>query len=149
MEYARKATGSAAAITDAQGRVLLVRRNYPPHDWVLPGGNAEPGESPIETVLREVREELFVDVTPRALAGVYYQADHRAGEFLHFVFHCDVTDVNAPQPNPEEIADYGYWPAHALPEPMSESTRLRIRDAVTLEPMRLPVSLPPRSEPAG
>jgi ADP-ribose pyrophosphatase YjhB (NUDIX family) len=45
MEFARKATGSAGALVDPSGRVLLVRRAYPPHGWVMPGGNADADKS--------------------------------------------------------------------------------------------------------
>ncbi|MDP8904360.1 MAG: NUDIX hydrolase [Chloroflexota bacterium] len=88
MEWVRKATGSAMVIVNGEGAVLLIRRAYPPHDWVLPGGNAEAGESPVETATREVFEETGLRVLPKRLTAVYYQADHRAGEFIHFVFAC-------------------------------------------------------------
>jgi len=52
MEWVRKATGSAVVIVNGRGEVLVLRRSYPPFDWVLPGGNAEVGESPVETALR-------------------------------------------------------------------------------------------------
>jgi 8-oxo-dGTP pyrophosphatase MutT (NUDIX family) len=53
-------TGGALFL-DAQGRVLLVRPTYK-QGWDIPGGYAEPGESPLRACLREVREEL--DLTP-------------------------------------------------------------------------------------
>jgi 8-oxo-dGTP pyrophosphatase MutT (NUDIX family) len=42
---------------DALSRVLLVEPNYKPY-WDLPGGKAEPGESPRDAAAREVKEEL-------------------------------------------------------------------------------------------
>jgi ADP-ribose pyrophosphatase YjhB (NUDIX family) len=46
------------------GRVLLVRRARPPFAgrWSLPGGRIEPGESPAEAIVREVREETGLRV---------------------------------------------------------------------------------------
>jgi len=130
MEGVRKATGSVVVITDPTGRVLLVRRAYPPFDWVLPGGNAEAGESPVETAAREVSEETGLRIELDRMTGVYYQADHAAGEFIHFVFASAVADNVPIQPDPNEVADYGFFPPNALPEPMSASTRQRLLDAL-------------------
>ena len=47
------------------GRVLTTRRTHPWHAagrWEFPGGKVEPGESPEDAVVREVREELRCEV---------------------------------------------------------------------------------------
>jgi 8-oxo-dGTP diphosphatase len=48
-----------AVVQDDSGRLLLVRRGREPSRglWSLPGGRVEPGETPAEAVVREVREE--------------------------------------------------------------------------------------------
>ncbi len=54
---------AAALVRD--GRVLACRRTGPPAAagrWELPGGKVEPGESRDDALVREVREELGVDV---------------------------------------------------------------------------------------
>src|SRR5690625_1750736 len=57
----------AAAITDARGRVLLARRTVG-RDlaglWEFPGGKVEPGETPEHALVRELREELGIQVQP-------------------------------------------------------------------------------------
>lgn len=60
----------AAALVDAEGRVLLAQR--PAHKslgglWEFPGGKLEPGESPEAALIREVEEELAVRLEPDAL----------------------------------------------------------------------------------
>lgn len=56
----------AAAITDARGRVLLARRTKG-RDlaglWEFPGGKVEPGESPGQALVRELDEELGIQVS--------------------------------------------------------------------------------------
>jgi 8-oxo-dGTP diphosphatase len=139
MEWVRKATGSAMVIVDEKGAVLLVRRSYPPYDWVLPGGNADAGESPADTASRELFEETGLRIQPDRLTGVYYQSDHRAGEFIHFVFAGALPDGADIRVDESEVADHGFFRPWELPEPMSPWTRQRLLDALAPEPPALPV----------
>jgi len=60
-----------AIITDAAGRLLLIKRGHEPEAgrWSLPGGRIEPGESDQQALVREVREETGLAVTPGRLVG--------------------------------------------------------------------------------
>lgn len=60
---------SAAIIRD--GHVLVVRRARPPAHglFTLPGGAVECGETLIQAIAREVREETALAIEPVALAG--------------------------------------------------------------------------------
>lgn len=54
----------AAVITDARGRVLLSRRKEDSDLaglWEFPGGKIEPGESPEQALIRELREEIGIE----------------------------------------------------------------------------------------
>ena len=123
------AVGACCAIFDTAGQVLLVRHDYGRRNWELPGGGAEPGESPDETALRELREETGLDATIERLTGVYYEMGHERGPFLHFVFRCRAPGAAVPNPSSPEIAEVGFWPVEGLPGPMSDFTERRIADA--------------------
>lgn len=56
----------AAAIIEQDGHVLACRRNSDRAlggKWEFPGGKLEPGESPSQALIREIREELGVHIT--------------------------------------------------------------------------------------
>lgn len=50
---------SAAVIVDEEGRVLVVRKKGTTR-FMQPGGKPEPGETPAQTLVRELHEELGV-----------------------------------------------------------------------------------------
>ena len=60
-----------AIITDAAGRLLLIKRGHQPGKglWSIPGGRVEPGETDEQAVIREVREETGLVVQPGRLIG--------------------------------------------------------------------------------
>src|SRR3954467_6033081 len=59
-----------AAVIEGQ-RVLVAQRSGGPYDgcWEFPGGKVEPGESELSALVREIGEELGVDVVPQAFVG--------------------------------------------------------------------------------
>ena len=59
---------AAGGIRMQNGEVLLVYRpRY--EDWSFPKGKLDPGETPLEAAIREVREETGYEVEPGELAG--------------------------------------------------------------------------------
>jgi phosphatase NudJ len=70
---------TVAAIVERDGRYLLVEEHTP--DGLLlnnPAGHLDPGESPLEAVVREALEETARIFTPQALVGVYLSRAQRA-----------------------------------------------------------------------
>jgi 8-oxo-dGTP diphosphatase len=73
----------AVALVDADGRVLLAQR---PEGkamaglWEFPGGKIHAGESPEAALIRELKEEIDIDVTEACLAPFTF-ASHRYENF--------------------------------------------------------------------
>ncbi len=76
---------AGAVFFDARGRVLLVQPTYKPH-WEVPGGYVEPGESPAAACVREVREELGIDMDLGQLLVVDWAPNPGEGDKLLFLF---------------------------------------------------------------
>ena len=62
---------TGACIRDEEGRILLLRRSDGENLWGFPGGAIEPDERAADAVVREVREEIGLEVEPVELIGVY------------------------------------------------------------------------------
>lgn len=74
---------AACALIDADGRVLLAQRPAGKEMaglWEFPGGKVDPGERPEMTLVRELREELGIDVQEACLAPLTF-ASHSYPQF--------------------------------------------------------------------
>ena len=74
---------AACALIDADGRVLIAQRpaGRPMAGlWEFPGGKVETGETPEATLIRELKEELGIDVKEDCLAPLTF-ASHRYPDF--------------------------------------------------------------------
>ncbi len=74
---------AAVALIDTDGRVLLAQR--PAHKelgglWEFPGGKIQSGETPELALIRELKEELGIDVPVRCLAPLTF-ASHTYERF--------------------------------------------------------------------
>jgi 8-oxo-dGTP diphosphatase len=62
---------AAAALVDVDGRVLICKRPHGKHlagMWEFPGGKVEKGETPEACLIRELHEELGINVVQACLA---------------------------------------------------------------------------------
>jgi len=88
---------TVAAVVERAGRFLLVEE-HTAHGRLFnqPAGHLDPGESLVEAVARETREETAYVFKPTALLGVY-QYHHPGDEvtYLRFAFTGDITGHEA------------------------------------------------------
>jgi 8-oxo-dGTP diphosphatase len=66
------AADAVIELVDRPGRpIVLIERRNPPHGWALPGGFVDVGERVERAAVREALEETSLQVTLRALLGLY------------------------------------------------------------------------------
>jgi len=90
---------TVAAVIERAGRYLLVEERIN-HQLLLnqPAGHVERGETLLEAVVREVREETAWQFDPDALLGVYRWRNPNSGRsFMRFAFTGAVRDHDAGQ----------------------------------------------------
>ena len=113
----------AGAALARDGRLLLVRRAHEPWRgrWDVPGGFCDPGEHPIETAERELREETGVRVRVTGFLGIWLD-EYRAGRAgsppkptLNIYYHAVPVGGPAAAPDPREVAELGWFGPGELP----------------------------------
>jgi ADP-ribose pyrophosphatase YjhB (NUDIX family) len=99
-------------------RILMVRERSDGR-WALPGGWADPGESPAENVVREIREESGFLARATKILAIYDRSKHTHKP--PFAFHvyklfmrCELIG-GAAEPSIETDA-VGFFAAHEIPE---------------------------------
>lgn len=113
----------AAAILDAHGRFLAIRRSDNGR-WEPPGGVLELEESIEQGLIREVAEETGFSVEPVTLTGVYKNMERG---IVALVFRCSI--VGRTTQASDEV-DEVRWLTRAELTSMSEAYRIRLLDAL-------------------
>ncbi len=93
----------AVALIDVDGRVLIAQRPEGKKMaglWEFPGGKVDPGEAPETALIRELNEELGIDVTESCLAPFTF-ASHAYDDF-HLLMPLYVCRVWEGQVSPQE-----------------------------------------------
>ncbi len=121
-------------MTDDDGRVCLVRHSYR-NGWFLPGGGVKTGESLVQAMTRELREETGIETTrsSHAVHGVFSSfAEHKSDHVV--VFHVRDWHQGTP-PAQAEIAEVRFVDPDELPADTSPATQRRIKELMTGAPI--------------
>jgi ADP-ribose pyrophosphatase YjhB (NUDIX family) len=81
---------ATAIILQNQNEILLIKRSTPPFVgyWALPGGRSEPNETVEQTAIREVKEEIGLNVSIMQKIGEYHEQGTQMGQEYDYYPAC-------------------------------------------------------------
>ena len=124
----------AAALLDKDGRVLVQQRPTGKSLaglWEFPGGKIEPCETPEASLVRELREELGIEVDPRDLKPGPF-ASEVLGErhLVMLVFLCRRWQGTPVAHHATALAWHRPLELHALPMPPADGPLVRYLESI-------------------
>ena len=130
--------GVRAIVFDEKANsVFLVRHTYVP-GWQLPGGGVERGETFMETLEKELREECNIVLKGSPQLFALYKNAHASPRDHVALYVCRQFEQTEPRLPDREIAECGFFPLDNLPEGTTPSTKRRLQEALNdLEPLPL------------
>jgi len=101
--YYRNPIPAAGAILESDGKILMVRRKYPPYigDWCFPAGFMEYDESPSRCCIREVAEETGLNLRLTGLFKIYSGNDDPRSRAVLILY---LADIISGKPTPGDDA---------------------------------------------
>jgi len=108
--------GADAVLVDDDGRVLLIER-ADDRRWGLVSGWVEPNEHPADTVVREAREEVGLDIRVDRLVGVFARpagATTGPHSVVSVVYRATILGGEL-TPAPHEVLQARWWPVDDVP----------------------------------
>lgn len=119
-------------ILEKDGKVLLMRRqgtNYYKGWYCVPSGHVEKGELPSQGLIREVKEEVGLDLDPskiRLVHTMYRTAHDITGDRADYFFVVSDWSGEPSIAEPDKCDDLQWFPIDQLPE----NTMHHVRDAI-------------------
>ena len=114
-------------LIDVAGRpIVLIERKNPPYGWAIPGGFVDIGETVETTAVREALEEVSLQVTLRALLGIYSgpQRDPRG----HTVTAIYIAEASGKPVAADDAKSVGIFTLEQLPAPLAFDHAMVLQD---------------------
>ena len=122
--------GCGALIRNAQNEILLVKRLRDPEagHWGFPGGKVDFGETDQQATVREVKEELGIDIRLGPLAHLVNYIDLSEDQhWLAPVYNATIVTGNPEILEPDALADWKWYSEEKLPALLTEATRQTVK----------------------
>lgn len=101
-----------AAIFNKKGKVLLIqqtKKGRQPLRWGLPGGHVEENESPEQATIREVKEEVGLDIQLTNFIHAEILEVYDGSEYILITYKAKAKDLNILKIDSREVNDYGWF----------------------------------------
>ncbi len=131
-----KPMSAGVVFRDESGKIMLVKPNYRDF-WIVPGGNIDENESPLNCAVREVKEEIGLEIRPRQLSFrlVDYRPTHDGfSDKLNFYFDggtLNPEQIDQIKLQEEELDEYRFVTLDEVIELSSDWTARQIRFAIS------------------
>jgi 8-oxo-dGTP pyrophosphatase MutT (NUDIX family) len=118
--------GVRAVVRDDEGRFLVVRQSYT-HGWIFPGGGVERGETPLQSLARELEEEAAVKLTGQPqMHGLFSNHVNFPGDYV--AVYC-VSEYEDGEWRPSmEITDRAFLTRTEIEQDCSDAMRRRLAE---------------------
>ncbi|MEY2436347.1 MAG: 8-oxo-dGTP diphosphatase [Acidimicrobiaceae bacterium] len=113
-------TVGAICMIEHDRRLLLVRQSYRAR-WGIPGGLLQRGETATAAAVREVREEVGLEVELLGEPAVVVDADPRRVDVVFRARPANGCDPDSARPSSPEVVEVRWFPLSDLPELQHES----------------------------
>jgi 8-oxo-dGTP diphosphatase len=124
----------AVALIDSDGKILVQRRpegKMMAGLWEFPGGKVEPGEVPEAALVRELGEELGIEVDIASLSPAVFASEPLAGRHLLLLLYLCRQWSGAPHAiHAEEIRWFRPDELHELDMPPADGPLIRLLEAL-------------------
>lgn len=121
MDYKQPKIGTAIVILNSKGQILMGRRLYEPLGYSLPGGHLEFGETLNECGIREVREEVGVEIENVEIKtiGENLFPDKKYHSISIFIFSTIKINQTIKNPEPTNCAGWSWFDLSKIPKNLS------------------------------
>ena len=97
--------------------IVLIERKNPPYGWAIPGGFMDVGERLEDAAIREMKEEVCLDVTLKALLGMY--SDPKRDDRGHTVTAVYVAEATGEPQAADDAKNLQIFDIDHLPEELA------------------------------
>ncbi|OHA00350.1 MAG: hypothetical protein A3C11_00645 [Candidatus Sungbacteria bacterium RIFCSPHIGHO2_02_FULL_49_12] len=138
MDEKRQITVVVGLIKNEKGKILLQKRVDPlipdAHEkWEFPGGRIDFGESPVQALERECKEEIGCEITvlrllPTVQSPIWTRTDNKSQQVFVLCYEAHIVN-GTPHPLDKKVSEVGWFSKEEI---QNMDTLLGIKDFISM-----------------